>query len=69
MTLNDVGNHHRHRGAPQRMLWLAGGVWTLAVALSTWWLLESRLRDYREQSLATSTVRLNAIKDTLAKLK
>ena len=66
MTLNDVGTHHRHRRARQRTLWLAAGAWTLAVALTAWWLVESRLRDYREQSLATSTVRLNAIKDTLA---
>ena len=66
MTLNDVGTHHRHRNARQRALWIAVGAWTLAVALTAWWLLESRLRDYREQSLATSTVRLNAVKDTLA---
>ncbi len=66
MTLNDVGIHHRHRNARQRALWIAVGAWTLAVALTAWWLLETRLRDYREQSLATSTVRLNAITDTLA---
>jgi len=66
VTLNDVGTHHRQRRARQRTLWLAAGVWTLVVALTAWWLLESRLREYREQSLATSTVRLNAIKDTLA---
>ncbi|HKX42995.1 MAG TPA: response regulator, partial [Burkholderiaceae bacterium] len=57
----------RHtRGRRQRALLLAAGVWTLAVALTAWWLVESRLHEYREQSLATSTVRLNAIKDTLA---
>ena len=66
MTLNDVGKHHRHGRARQRTLWLAAGAWTLVVALAAWWLLESRLSDYREQSLATSTVRLNAIKDTLS---
>ncbi|HKW82750.1 MAG TPA: PAS domain-containing protein, partial [Burkholderiaceae bacterium] len=66
MTLNDVGTHRRHRRARQRTPWLATGAWTLAVALLAWWLLESRLSGYREQSLATSTVRLNAIKDTLS---
>ncbi len=66
MTLNDVRTHHRHRRARQRTLWLAAGVWTLVVGFTAWWLLESRLSDYREQSLATATVRLNAIKDTLA---
>jgi len=66
VTLNDVGIHHRHRRARLRTLWLAAGAWTLAVSLAAWWLFDSRLREYREQSLATSTVRLNAIKDTLA---
>jgi len=66
VTLNDVRTHHRHRNARHRALWIVVGAWTLAVALTAWWLLESRLRDYREQSLATSTVRLNAIKDTLS---
>jgi two-component system sensor histidine kinase/response regulator len=66
VTLNDVKTHHRHRRTRQRTLWSAAGAWTLVVALTAWWLLESRLSDYREQSLATSTVRLNAIKDTLA---
>jgi PAS domain S-box-containing protein len=66
VTLNDVETHHRHRKTRRRTLWLAAGVWSLVVALTAWWLVESRLREYREQSLATSTVRLNAVKDTLA---
>jgi hypothetical protein len=50
----------------RRTAWLATGAWTAAVLLGALWLGEERLREYREQSLATATLRLNAIKDTLA---
>ena len=69
MTQNDVrsaGGAPRVHATRQRTLLLAAGIWTLVVALAAWWLIESRLHDYREQSLANSTLRLNAIKDTLA---
>jgi len=69
VTQNDVrsaGGAPRVHGTRQRTLLLAAGIWTLVVALAAWWLIESRLHDYREQSLANSTLRLNAIKDTLA---
>ena len=48
------------------MLWLAVGLWTLLAAGLTWWLIDARLRDYRQQTLATANVRVKAIKETLA---
>ena len=59
-----AAGHRRRRRL--RTVWIVVAVWTLFVALGAWWVAEDRLRDYREQSIATATVRLNAIKDTLA---
>jgi len=46
--------------------WVMGALWTALVLLTATWLTTERLRQYREQTLLTSSVRLNAIKDTLA---
>ncbi|MEP6875149.1 MAG: response regulator [Burkholderiales bacterium] len=52
---------HRPRG-----LWVTLAAWTLVcVATSTWW-LHDHLRDHREQTAVTGSVRLNGVKDTLA---
>ena len=59
-----AANHRRRNRL--RTVWIVAALWTLLVALAAWWIADDRLRDYREQSIATATVRLNAIKDTLA---
>ncbi len=46
-------------------LCLALALWSLLAATLTWWLIDSRLRDYRQQTLTTASVRVNAVKETL----
>jgi PAS domain S-box-containing protein len=66
VTGPDAASSRLRRKTRQRRLWMAMAGWTLLVALAAAWLIESRLREYREQAIATATVRLNAVKDTLA---
>jgi len=46
-------------------LWLALALWSRLTATLTWWLIDARLRDYRQQTLTTAAVRVNAVKETL----
>ncbi|HMC14104.1 MAG TPA: PAS domain-containing protein, partial [Albitalea sp.] len=47
------------------MLALLAALWTLLVAALAVWLTHDRLHEHRVQTLATATVRVNSIKDTL----
>jgi|GEM_PF-2097698 len=38
-------------------LWLALALWSRLTATLTWWLIDARLRDYRQQTLTTAAVR------------
>jgi two-component system, sensor histidine kinase and response regulator len=49
----------------RRALWLALALWTALAAALTWWLIDARLRDYRQQTLTTAAVRVKAVKETL----
>ena len=49
-----------------RAVWLAALLWTAVVALAGWWALQDRLREHREQMLATAGLRANAARDTVA---
>src|SRR4051812_20138449 len=64
--LGEATAAHQRRRNRLRTVWIVAALWTLLVALGAWWIADDRLRDYREQSISTATVRLNAIKDTLA---
>ncbi len=46
-------------------LGLALALWTALAAALTWWLIDARLRDYRQQTLTTAAVRVKAVKETL----
>ena len=49
----------------RRALVLAIALWSALAASLCWWLVDERLRDYRQQTLVTAGVRVNAVKDTL----
>ena len=56
-------------GAPshqRRAVWIVAAAWSAAIfAVALWW-MQDRLQEHREQSIATATVRLRGVKDTLA---
>ena len=48
-----------------RALGLALTLWSLVAGALTWWLVDARLREYRQQTLTTAGVRVNAVRETL----
>jgi len=49
----------------RRAVWIVTAAWSAAIfAIALWW-MQDRLQQHREQSIATATVRLNGVKDTL----
>ena len=48
------------------MLWLALALWTLLTVALTWWFIDTRLREYRQQTLTTAGVRVKAVRETLS---
>src|SRR5256885_11131872 len=49
-----------------RLLWLIATLWTACVIGAAAWLAGARLREHREQTWSTASVRLMSVKDTLA---
>ena len=49
-----------------RLLWLIAALWTLLVAAVAAWVAYDRLREHRERTWSTATVRLVGVRDTLA---
>ncbi len=49
-----------------RALFAALALWSALACALTWWLIDARLRDYRQQTLTTAAVRVNAVKETLS---
>jgi len=58
-----AGSDRRHR---LRLIGLIAALWTLLVAAVAWWLINDRVREHRVQTLATTSVRVNSVKDTLS---
>ena len=65
-NFTDVSATPHARDAGRRALWIIAITWTLVCfAFASWW-LQDRLRDHRDQTRLTATVRLNGVKDTLS---
>ena len=49
-----------------RLLWLIATLWTVCILIVAWAVARDRVREHREQTWSTATVRLTGVKDTLA---
>ena len=50
----------------RRAVWIVTAAWSAAIfAIGLWW-MQDRLQEHREQAVATATVRLSGVKDTLS---
>ncbi|HEV7914658.1 MAG TPA: response regulator [Albitalea sp.] len=57
-----AASDRRHR---IRLLWLIATLWTVFVAIAAWWIAGDRIREHRDQTWSTATVRLTGVKDAL----
>jgi len=57
-----AASDRRHR---LRLLWLIATLWLALVAAVAAWLIVERLRDHREQTWSTASLRLTSVRDTL----